>query len=90
MDLRRYLRGALWTAALLVVVLLVAGILWVMLATAGDQSGSQAAKGIALVASVCLLLDFATLTVFLALAEITRPPRGERPTDRGPTESPPL
>jgi hypothetical protein len=77
--LRTYLRGALWTAALLFVVLLSAGALWLVLARAGDAAGSQGAKGVALVSVLCLLLDFAALVVLLAIAEITRPPAGPRP-----------
>jgi hypothetical protein len=80
MNLRLYLRGSLWAGALLIVVLLVSGVLWLALAAAGDQTGSQGAKGVALVAIVCLVLDFATVIVLLALAEITRP--GPPPIER--------
>jgi hypothetical protein len=73
MNLRSYLRGGLWTGGLLLVVMFVSGVLWVALAAAGDQSGSQASRGVALVAIGCLLLDLVTLVVLLALAEITRP-----------------
>jgi len=86
MKLQLYLRGCLWGGGLLIVVLLVAGTLWLALATAGDQAGSQGAKGVALVAIVCLVLDFAALVVLLALAELTR--TEGRPADRPPSEDP--
>jgi hypothetical protein len=86
MNLQPYLRGCLWGGGLLIVVLLVAGTLWLALATAGDQAGSQGAKGVALVAIVCLVLDLAALVVLLALAELTHP-EGQ-PTDRPPSQDP--
>jgi hypothetical protein len=86
MKLQMYLRGCLWGGGLLIVVLLVAGTLWLALAAAGDQAGSQGAKGVALVAIVCLVLDLAALVVLLALAELTRTER--KPTDRLPSEDP--
>jgi hypothetical protein len=76
----------LWGGGLLIVVLLVAGTLWLVLATAGDQAGSQGARGVALVAVVCLVLDLAALVVLLALAELTRP--DGLPTNRPPSEDP--
>ncbi len=69
------MKGALWAGGLLVVVGLVAGSLWLALAAAGDQAGSQGAKGVALVTAVCLILDASTILVLLALAEITRTDR---------------
>jgi hypothetical protein len=86
MKLQSYLRGCLWAGGLLIVVLLVAGTLWLALAAAGDQAGSQGAKGVALVAIVCLVLDLGALVVLLALAELTR--TEGRPTDRPPSEDP--
>jgi hypothetical protein len=87
MDLKHYLRTGLWVGGFLVVVTLVAGLLWLLLAEAGDLAGSQGAKGVALVAAVCLVLDLMTLVVVLALAEINRvptngPTRVQAPSDR--------
>jgi hypothetical protein len=73
MKLQTYLRACLWAGGLLIVVLLVAGTLWLTLAAAGDQAGSQGAKGVFLVGLVCLVLDLIVLIVMLAVAEITRP-----------------
>jgi hypothetical protein len=73
MQLQPYLRGSLWAGGFLVLILLVAGTLWLALAAAGDVAGSQGAKGVTLVALVCLALDQVVLLVLLALAELTRP-----------------
>jgi hypothetical protein len=73
MNVRPYLRGALWGAGILAIVFLVAGALWVTLLAMGDQGGSQGAKGVALVAFLCLVLDLIAMVVLLALAEISRP-----------------
>jgi hypothetical protein len=73
MDLRTYIRGTLWVGGLLLIALAVAGFLWAILRVAGDQGGSQGAKGIALVAIVGLILDVLALNVLLAVAELTRP-----------------
>jgi hypothetical protein len=86
MNLRPYLRGALWCAAILLVVIVVAGVLWLAMAALGDQAGSQATKGVLLVAVVCLVLDLITLVVILAFAEITRPDRSA--IDSDPPERP--
>jgi hypothetical protein len=89
MKLQPYLRGSLWAGAFLIVILLVAGALWLALAAAGDAAGSQGAKGVTLVALVCLALDHLVLVVLLALAELTRPPSGGQPTQHPPAERPP-
>jgi hypothetical protein len=73
MDLRPYIRGTLWAGGLLLIALAVSGALWLILGAVGDQGGSQGAKGVLLVAIVGLVLDALTLTVLLALAELTRP-----------------
>lgn len=83
MKLQPYLRGSLWAGGFLIVILLVAGALWLALAAAGDVAGSQGAKGVTLVALVCLALDQVVLLVLLALAELTRTP-SEGPTSRHP------
>ena len=54
MKLQPYLRGSLWAGGLLIVILLVAGALWLALAAAGDAAGSQGAKGVMLVALIRL------------------------------------
>jgi hypothetical protein len=88
MDLRPYIRGTLWAGGLLVIGLVIAGSLWLILGFAGDAAGSQAAKGVALVALVGFVLDVLTLNVLLALAELTRdesqpPPQpAAPPTDK--------
>jgi hypothetical protein len=73
MNMRPILRGLLLMGGLLIVILVVAGALWMALSAVGDQAGSQGAKGVALVAATCLMLDIILLVVFLALAELTRP-----------------
>ena len=75
MNLRPYIRGALWAGGLLMAVLFVAGILWLVLLTVGDEAGSQGAKGVTLVAAGCLVLDVLVLIVLLAVTEITRAER---------------
>lgn len=83
MNVRLYIRGALWTGAFLLVALLVSASLWLVLAAAGDQAGSQGAKGVAFVAVICAVLDLVALVVLLALAELARsePPPREPPAD---------
>jgi|ERR1700722_10923957 len=88
MSLKHYLRTGLWVGGFLVVVTIVAGLLWLLLAEAGDQAGSQGAKGVALVAAVCLVLDLTTLVVLLALAEINRSPTNEPTRVQGPSDRP--
>jgi hypothetical protein len=73
MNMRPLLRATLLMGGLLIVILIVACVLWLALSAVGDQAGSQGAKGVALVAATCLMLDIILLVVFLALAEITRP-----------------
>jgi hypothetical protein len=90
MQLQRYLRTGLWAGGFLVVVTLVACLLWLTLAEAGDSAGGQGAKGVALVAAVCLVLDLVTIVVLLALAEMNRaatidPPRVQPPIDKPPS-----
>jgi hypothetical protein len=89
LDLKRYLRTGLWAGGFLVVATLVACLLWVVLAEAGDQAGSQGAKGVALVGAVCLVLDLITLVVLLALGEINRMPTNEPPKVPPPIDKPP-
>jgi len=81
MDLRPYIRGTLWAGGLLVLALAVSGALWLILGFAGDQGGSQAAKGVALLAIVGLVLDVLTLNVLLAVAELTRSSANPRQAD---------
>lgn len=71
MRWRHYIVGSLWSGALLFVVLVVAGILWALLAAAGDPTGAAGAKGVALVAVVCGVLNFVVLVVLLALAQVS-------------------
>jgi hypothetical protein len=85
MNVRPYLRGSLWAGALLLVILLVAGLLWLALAVLGDQPGSQGAKGVTLVATFCLVLDLIGMVVLLAVAELSRP---ERPANPPPLSHP--
>jgi hypothetical protein len=73
MNMRPLLRATLLMGGLLIVILIVACALWLALSAVGDQAGSQGAKGVALVAATCLMLDIILLVLFLALAEITRP-----------------
>jgi hypothetical protein len=89
MKLQPYLRGSLWAGGFLIVILLVGGALWLALAAAGDVAGSQGAKGVTLVALVCLALDQVVLVVLLALAELNRPPSDGQPTPKPPAERPP-
>jgi len=89
MTLRRLLRAGLWGGGILFLSVLVAGALWLVLAQAGDQAGSQGAKGVALVAIVGLVMDFVFLVVLLTLAEITRDDADGQPTNRLPIENPP-
>jgi hypothetical protein len=89
MKLQPYLRGSLWAGGFLIVILLVGGALWLALAAAGDVAGSQGAKGVTLVALVCLALDQVVLVVLLALVELNRPPSDGQPTPKPPAERPP-
>jgi hypothetical protein len=86
MDLRPYIRGTLWAGGLLLIALAVSGVLWLILGAAGDQNGSQGAKGVALVAVVGLVLDVLTLNLLLALAELTRTSAGH---EQGPPATTP-
>jgi len=89
MKFRRFLRAGLWAGGVLFVAMLVACALWLVLAQAGDQAGSQGAKGVALVAIVGLVMDFVFLVVLLTLAEITRDDADGQPTKGPPIEHPP-
>lgn len=55
----------------MLVVLVVAGILWALLAALEDPTGAAGAKGVALVAAVCWGLNFVALVVLLALAQVS-------------------
>lgn len=88
MKLQPYLRGSLWAGGFLIVILIVAGALWLALAAAGDAAGSQGAKGVTLVALVCLTLDQVVLVVLLALIELSRPPTDDQPNRQPPAERP--
>ena len=85
MDLRPYIRGTLWAGGLLLIGLVIAGSLWLILGFAGDATGSQAAKGVALIAIVGFVLDVLTLIVLLAMAELTR---GDTPPPPPPAAPP--
>jgi hypothetical protein len=87
MNLRPYIRGTLWAGGLLVLALAIAGTLWLVLGAAGDQGGSQGAKGVAFFAVVGLMLDVLTLIVLLALTELSRQsvrPHEENPPAKSP------
>lgn len=88
MHLKHYLRTGLWAGGFLVVATLIACLLSLVLAEAGDQAGSQGAKGVALVAGVCLVLDLITLVALLALAEIDRTPTKNPPEVQPPGDKP--
>lgn len=90
MKFQNLLRLGLWTGSFLIVVALVGGVLWLLLAAAGDQGGSQGAKGVTLVACACLGLVLVALVVLLALAEINRPNADVPPSERPPVQDPPL
>jgi hypothetical protein len=89
MQLQRYLRAGLWIGGLLLVAALVAGVLWLVLAEAGDQAGSQGVKGVALVAVVCVVIDLVSLVVLLAVIEITRPQPNDSRSTRSQSDNPP-
>jgi len=89
MKLQPYLRGSLWAGGFLIVVLLVGGALWLGLAAAGDVAGGQGAKGVTLVALVCLALDQIVMVVLLALIELTRPSTDDPPNRQPPADRPP-
>ena len=74
MDLRPYIRGTLWTGALLIVALAISGSLSLILGSAGDHGGSDGARGVALVAIIGLILDVLTLLVLLALTALSHHP----------------
>ena len=61
----------LWTGALLTVPLLVAVFLWWGLGARGDVAGAAGAKGVAFVVAVCWGLNFVTLVVLLAVAQLS-------------------
>ncbi len=72
LDLRPYIRGALWAGGLLMIGLVVSGSLWLILTSMSDHAGSEGAKGVALVSIVGLVLDVLCLVVLLALTELGR------------------
>ena len=79
-KIHRYITVSLWVGAGLLVVLAVAGTLWVMLAALGDDAGAQACLGTGLVVAVCFVLDLVTLVVLLAIAQLSskEQPESER------------
>jgi len=74
MTLRGGIVVSLGTGAALLLVLVVASALWGILQLAGDAQGAAGAKGVTLVTVVLWCLDFVTLVVLLALAEVRREP----------------
>lgn len=88
MQIRRYIAGSLWAAALLLVVLIVSSVLWFSLRALGDVDGAQGAKGVALVSLVLSVLNFVALVVLLALAQLgcCEPPNESDQTETDKTE----
>ena len=70
MNRRAFIARTLWSGAILTVLLILSGALWAVLNALGDRAGGQGAKGVFLVAAVCWLLNFVTLVVLLALAQL--------------------
>ena len=68
MKFTKYITGALWTGAFLLVALLVFGALWLVLGALGDEVLATVMQGITLGLVVLWGLDFVTLVVLLALA----------------------
>ena len=83
MQFRLYIAGSLWAGGLLLVVLVVSAGLWGILTIVGDNTAAQVAKGIAVVTSVCWLLNLIALVVLTALGQLalTAEPRDEEPAD---------
>ena len=65
-----HIRFLLIAGALLLLVLIVSGSLWWLLTAVGDRGAAQGAKGVAIVAGVCWVIDFVALVVILAVASL--------------------
>lgn len=68
--LHRWIARSLWTGAGLTIVTLVAGLLWAVLASAGDVAGHAGAKGVFLTTLILWGLNFVTLVVLIALCQL--------------------
>ncbi|QDT65385.1 hypothetical protein V22_26380 [Calycomorphotria hydatis] len=62
------MRQSLWAGAILLVVFVVSGGLWLLLSQLGDITGAAGAKGIAVTTGVLLTVDVLTLVVATAIA----------------------
>ncbi len=69
-DYRSFLKRALWSGAGLTIVLGLALVAWAWLGAMDDSAGAAGAKGVACVAGLCWLLDFAALVVLSALTHV--------------------
>ena len=72
MNCRACIMPLLRTGAGLLVVLVVAAVLWALLAAVGDHTGAAGARGVTLAAAICWALDFVALVVVLALNEVMK------------------
>ena len=68
--LRRWLIRALWTVAILTVVVLLSGCVWGVLVLADDATGAAGAQGVFLVAVTMWALTFGGIVVITALCQI--------------------
>lgn len=75
----------LWTGLILTVVVLVAGILWGLLQTAGDSTGSEGVRGLLLTAAVLWGLNFIALVVLSALAQLAGGETVASPAETSPS-----
>jgi hypothetical protein len=72
-TIRKLIAGSLWTGFFLFLLLVVCGALWGILAAVGDAEIARVARGIAVIALVCGLLNFVAMVVLVALAQVTSP-----------------
>ena len=77
----------LWTGLILTAVLLVAGILWGLLQSAGDRAGSDGVRGLLLTVAVLWGLNFIALVVLSALAQLAAPEAASSPGETSPADT---
>ena len=70
MKLRNCITSSLCAGAILTGLLIVAGSLWAILYAVGDEALAEVMQGITLLTAVCWVIDFITLVLFLALAQL--------------------
>ena len=72
MKLRCWIARSLWCGAGSLGIGLIAGLLALVLSSAGDRTGAAAVRGVMLVALAVFVLAFVVLVVMLAITELLR------------------